>query len=120
MEIKNQPQKGEREQTPELAFDYEEEAPPSTIETSSSSEEAEPEQQVAAEEKSENHTETEKIQSAEPVPIPVKATTSWHVTKGATRILEQKRVPTKRLGIDIMNVYAGEQGEACGKFSDYK
>ena len=66
--MNNQPQNGgrtKREQTPEMAFNYEEEARPSTIEISLNTTEAEPEQQVTTGQEDKKRKETDKIERPE-------------------------------------------------------
>ena len=88
----------------ETASDLEEEERPEIIDIATSSTDG-------GDEPTKGHavkTENDKEQRIEEAPgnstIPIKATTRWEVEKaGPSRVLDRKRVPTKRYGIDMIS-----------------
>ena len=112
--LKRKPLKKKSRQVPEqIAFDFEEESRPPVIDISSTttgageenSEGVKQEGQQARKEGTEQIPQTEQI--------PLKASTSLKVDrKGPTRVLERRRVPTRRYGIDVISKVDDKKNES--------
>ena len=106
-------QKKRKSNAPEIAFDLEREDRPTIIEISSTATDDKEETRPGPVTKEETGETRGKTQSPSNVNITIKASTSWEVKdKERKRVLERKRVPTQRYGIDVMKVTKiGEQTE---------
>ena len=101
---KVQKKKGESNAS-EIAFDLEREGRPPNIELSSTATEEGEETRPRPITKEENDETRGKMKSPTNMKVPVKASSSWEWQKnGPTRVLERKRVPTRRYGIDVMKI----------------
>ena len=102
--------KGEKRQTAELAFDLETESRPQVIEissgiTESGKKQPENNDRIEGQTKEKGNEQFPKIE-----PNPEETTkTGNNPKKAPTRVLEKKRCPIKRYGIDVMNVEANEE-----------
>ena len=111
MPKKNAPKKkGEKRQIAELAFDLETESRPQIIKISSGTTGSKKDQPQVSNQRQGQTKEKGNEQFPKAEPNPEKNTKIGNnPNKAATRILERKRCPTKRYGIDIMNVEANDE-----------
>ena len=110
MPKKNEPKKKwEKRQTARLAIDLETESRPQIIENSSATE-SEKEQPENCDQREGQTKEKGNEQFPKTEPNPEKKTkTGNNPKKAATRVFERKRCPTRRYGIDVINVEANEE-----------
>ena len=103
--VRRKASKKRKDSAPEIAFDFERDDRSSIIEISSNTTDDKEEASRGPVTKEENDETRGKTQIPPNVNIPIKASTSWEVKdKGPKRVLERKRVPTQRYGIDVMKI----------------
>ena len=103
--VRRKTPKKKKDSAPEIGFDFEKDDRPSIIEISSNTTRDEEEANRGPVTKEENDETRGKTQIPPIVNAPIKASTSWEVEdKEPKRVLERKRVPTQRYGIDVVKI----------------
>ena len=103
--VRRKAPKKRKDSAPEIAFDFETDDRPSIIEIISNTTDDKEEASRGLVTKGENDETRGKTQIPPNVNIPIKASTSREVKdKEPKRVLERKRVPTQRYGIDVMKI----------------
>ena len=103
--VRRKAPKKRKDSAPENAFDFDKDDRPSIIEISSNTTEDKEEASRGPVTKEENDETRGKTQIPPNVNIPIKASTSWEMNdKETKRVLERKRVPKQRYGLDVMKI----------------